>query len=566
MPLKVNQIPAAASQAIQGGLAALARNRGQVSSEFAEKLADGAQPVAAGAHQIFNLGLDDLRNERGLDAATSVGWRSIVLKNDTAVAAAEAYPTDRGNWSFGNANYGPFVESTVEALHRAEKHPRVRTATYEPRVLRVPALYVMALWLFSSRQSLFFPLSPAPKELTAYRAYKETEFLRILTAMAKELKPAPSPGLFSAAARTPNISISAVRRPLVKAATAAHSDLAAAKNKWSQRLLSPLRRPEGIRSFNAAIGTAPDQNVVGVGIGEKVTDGKLTGVTAIKFFVNVKFPKSQLSGKSIAALPEHIDGLPVDVEQVGIFRRFARQPHAVRARKPAITTLAPTTPDSKTRFRPAQPGSSVGFEDPSKQFVMAGTFGALVKDASGIYILSNNHVLANEDRLSSGAPIFQPGLLDHGNAATDQIAQLSRAIKLDISTPNKVDCAIASLLDPSLANNDTLYIGPPAGTKPAQIDMVVHKFGRTTTYTVGRISSIDTDVAVNYDSGRLVFQNQVIVVGLDGSTFSDAGDSGSLIMERGTNAAVALLFAGSSTHTIANHIEDVLSSLGTTLA
>ena len=96
--------------------------------------------------------------------------------------------------------------------------------------------------------------------------------------------------------------------------------------------------------------------------------------------------------------------------------------------------------------------------------------------------------------------------------------------------------------------------------------MQVHKFGRTTSYTVGRVTSIDTDVTVGYETGNFTFQEQIIIVGRNRHPFSAAGDSGSLILERGTNKAVALLFAGSSSHTIANHIDDVLTALNVTLA
>lgn len=96
--------------------------------------------------------------------------------------------------------------------------------------------------------------------------------------------------------------------------------------------------------------------------------------------------------------------------------------------------------------------------------------------------------------------------------------------------------------------------------------MAVHKFGRTTGYTVGQVTSIDTDVTVGYDLGNLTFTGQIIIVGNNGTSFSNAGDSGSLILERGTNKAVGLLFAGSTSHTIANHIDDVLKALGVTLA
>ena len=197
---------------------------------------------------------------------------------------------------------------------------------------------------------------------------------------------------------------------------------------------------------------------------------------------------------------------------------------------------------------------------------MAGTFGALVKDAQGIYILSNNHVLADENKLSPGSPIFQPGLLDQGDPNTDQIAKLTKFITLQANTPNTVDCAIAQLLQPSLAIPDILYIGAPKSPKPAVMQMQVHKFGRTTGYTKGHITSIDTDVKVGYDLGQLVFTGQVIIEGETGAPFSDAGDSGSLILEQTTNSPVALLFAGSTSHTIANHIEDVLTSLAVQFA
>ncbi len=96
--------------------------------------------------------------------------------------------------------------------------------------------------------------------------------------------------------------------------------------------------------------------------------------------------------------------------------------------------------------------------------------------------------------------------------------------------------------------------------------MVVHKFGRTTSYRVGRVTSIDTDVTVQYETGNFTFGEQIIVVGLDGHPFSDAGDSGSLILERASNRATGLLFAGSRSHTIANHIGDVLQALNVTLS
>jgi hypothetical protein len=347
------------------------------------------------------------------------------------------------------------------------------------------------------------------------------------------------------------------------------SDLRAAKKTFAEKLIhtpraEAARRVQAAlatptRALTAAISPSPTENVVGVGIGEKLTDGKQTGTLAVKFLVRMKYAESDLETKSV--LPKKIDGLPTDVEEVGTFRRLPAAGVA-RARHPHGGPM----PNPRTKIRPAQPGCSIGFQDPNNQFVMAGTFGAVVKDNGGLYVLSNNHVLADENRLQIGAPIFQPGLLDGGNPATDQIAALTKFITLQAGQPNKVDCAIAKAIKQNLISKDILYIGAPQGIEDAAIDIAVHKFGRTTGYTVGQVTSIDTDVTVQYDIGNLTFTGQIIIVGAGGNPFSNAGDSGSLILQRGTNKAVGLLFAGSSSHTIANHIGDVLQALSVTLA
>lgn len=351
--------------------------------------------------------------------------------------------------------------------------------------------------------------------------------------------------------------------PFIETSALKLNDLRAAKTELASRYVhgrkAELARRAGMHitavpRAMAAISPNPLHNVVGVGIGEKISEGKQTGTLAVKLFVRMKYPLSELNGN--VTLPKEINGISTDIEESGAFRRF----QTGTARKLA------GMPNPRTKMRPAHPGSSIGFQDPAQQIVMAGTFGAVVKDANGTYILSNNHVLADENRLPIGSAIFQPGLLDGGSVATDQVAALTRFIMLDPSKPNSVDCAIAKVTANNIVSTAILHIGVPKGAVNATIDMNVHKFGRTTGYTVGRVASLDTDVTVNYETGDYTFSSQIIVVGSHGQSFSDAGDSGSLILQRGTNKAVALLFAGSSTHTIANHIGDVLAALKVKLA
>lgn len=330
-----------------------------------------------------------------------------------------------------------------------------------------------------------------------------------------------------------------------------------AKDDWSEQLLKPRGlRPFGATAFSARrppASPAPEDNLSGVGIGEKVVGGRHTGVMAVKFLVRVKYGDDQVSASD--RLPEQINGLPTDIEEVGTFRRF----------EAAVPLTA--TPDPRSLLRPAPPGSSVGFQDPDGNFIMAGTFGALVRRGQRLFILSNNHVLANENDLRIGSPTFQPGFLDAGNPpVTGQIAALSAFIELQPLNPNFVDCAISEVRDPSLITNSIIKIGPPTGAALARDKMVVHKFGRTTGYRVGFIDTTMMDVTVDYGIGTLKFRNQIIIRGLNGQPFSDEGDSGALIVERDTRRAVGLLFAGSRSHTIANHIGDVFRALNVRLA
>jgi hypothetical protein len=354
------------------------------------------------------------------------------------------------------------------------------------------------------------------------------------------------------------------------------SDIVQAKSEMSARFLQVASSvmPLGARAFRAAAAPAgKPHNVVGVGIDEKYVDGVPVGIRAVKFLVRSKAPPSAVINSEM--LPKSVGGVITDVEEVGNIIPFARKKAAAAPPPP------PPMPNPKGRFRPIQPGSSAGFEDPAGAFVMAGTFGLLVKDGSGVkYILSNNHVLANESGVDADGnahvglqpgqrSIFQPGLLDGGNVPTDKVGELTRWIDLHADrADNKVDGAIARVAPKTAASKTILFIGDPQGTIAATVDMIVHKFGRTTSYRAGRVSSVSFDVSLDYVVGKVVFQDQIAIRGLNNTAFSAAGDSGSAILERATNKVTGLLFAGAtnSSITFANHIEDVLTELNVRLA
>jgi Peptidase family S64 len=309
-------------------------------------------------------------------------------------------------------------------------------------------------------------------------------------------------------------------------------DLETAKAEWSRRLL-----PIGFAASSAVHPAA--SNVVGVGVGRKISQQKPTEELALKFFVERKLPQSALSSAEI--LPRHVEGIDTDVEEVGVIRKH------------------PVAPSPRSRLRPAHLGCSVGFVDESLR--MAGTLGALVTDGARRYILSNNHVLANENRLPLGRQTLQPGMLDGGVPDDDAIGSLTRFEPLRDDVMNQMDAALSMIDDETHVHPSSLHIGQVTSRADAALDMNVHKFGRTTEYTRGRISSVSTDVKVVYDTGLFIFEGQIIIRG-DGEQFSAPGDSGSLILTREDNEAVGLLFAGSAVVTVANHLSPIFDAFG----
>ena len=230
----------------------------------------------------------------------------------------------------------------------------------------------------------------------------------------------------------------------------------------------------------------------------------------------------------------------------------------------------------RSRQRPLLIGSSTGFI--SNDFIMAGTLGCFVRSGSSteLYILSNNHVLADENRYPKNGNIVQLGTLDGGSPTRDRVAKLAKFVRLSPAHTNFVDCAIAKVNSGIKADVHKLKgIGTLAGQRldELQIGDVVHKVGRTTGVRHGRVTAFEMDgVEVEYDIGIISFDNQIEIEGSGNRSFSDAGDSGSLIVDDEMMGA-ALLFAGGDHGgsngkglTYANPIGAVLKALKVKLA
>ncbi|HEY3625616.1 MAG TPA: hypothetical protein VGL00_05015 [Terracidiphilus sp.] len=198
----------------------------------------------------------------------------------------------------------------------------------------------------------------------------------------------------------------------------------------------------------------------------------------------------------------------------------------------------------QTECRPLQIGCSIG-----QYQITAGSLGGFVRDRTTgtILLLSNNHVLANENLAIEGDPVLQPGFFDHGIEGKDTVAYLRRFIPLDWANLNYVDCATASVsridwIDPrTLDSRGTLKGGR---TAPLAGPEAVYKIGRTTGLTTGTVTAVEVDnITISYDQGTAVFDGQIEVQGGDNIPFAVGGDSGSLVFDQ-NNQALGMVFGG----------------------
>ncbi len=224
-----------------------------------------------------------------------------------------------------------------------------------------------------------------------------------------------------------------------------------------------------------------------------------------------------------------------------------------------------------------------------------GTLGSLIEDSSGRqYLLSNNHVLARSDHANVGDAIIQPGLIDNSctpngdGPGTTPIASLTSWLPLSAAATN-ADAAIAQVGSNTVsANGSILELGarqadgslaaaPPGVSstggkgEAGALALTIAKSGRTTGLTCGAISAVSVDVTVDYydDCAETkpyltkTFTNQI---GLTGNAFSDAGDSGALVVDVTNAEPVGLYFTGGidatgTSQAVASPASDVLSEL-----
>jgi hypothetical protein len=199
MPIKSSQPPSQALDALNAGVNQFRQTPGAKTLEARPViLARNAvqESVEGMPHQVFQLSLDDVSAGKGVNQASASGWRFLVGKGSDQAVAGEVHSLT-GNHEFGGLSHGANVAKMVELLQQAERLPEVQNGDFEPRLLRVPALYIVAIWLKDrkSGQDILIPLPPSGPPLVVGQHYSASDFEAVLKAAADaRIAAPPAPG------------------------------------------------------------------------------------------------------------------------------------------------------------------------------------------------------------------------------------------------------------------------------------------------------------------------------------------------------------------------------------
>lgn len=305
-------------------------------------------------------------------------------------------------------------------------------------------------------------------------------------------------------------------------------------------------------------------NVNGIDIGHRVRGGKTLDEMVVKVYVTTKVSKDLLG--EVDLIPANLtigkETVSVDVEE----------------------SMMPRAQVFNLKSRPLIGGSSIGVGNG------IGTLGVCILYRSGVYILSNDHVLTGSGSFSIGSTVNQPSEADADVLGDVPVAVVTNRVPTDFGTTtywgwtvrnsNRVDAALAVVMghtshNINKANRAIYWIGYP-NFEILNLEYLgfwaqgrtVHKMGRTSHYTVGTVESTSWDTDIDYSSvfgnpdGTNIarFIDQLRIVGTDGP-FSETGDSGSLVLDADSNRPVGLLFAGDDKVSVANNIGRVMAAL-----
>lgn len=189
MAIKIPAPPEAATQTLLSSLERLPSAPVGGSTSFLMRDSQSLASSVSYPHRVYNLGLQDLVKGKLVSNAHPVSWRYLIKQGNRETAAAEVnYDESKGGSKFSEFNPGSLADATLHEIQSVEHTPDLVNKSYELRLLRIPALYVTALWLKDTEgnQDLFIPIPPTHPVLKPGQRYSSAQMMDLLRGPAEK--------------------------------------------------------------------------------------------------------------------------------------------------------------------------------------------------------------------------------------------------------------------------------------------------------------------------------------------------------------------------------------------
>lgn len=298
-----------------------------------------------------------------------------------------------------------------------------------------------------------------------------------------------------------------------------------------------------------------NSNIIGMGIGNKIINGKMTNIPSLTFLVEKKIPLNNLNADCI--VPPIIFGIYTDIIEV----------------KKNANSL--TIPLSSPKVRPATGGVSIG----TKKNTLGGTLGYPVISKNDIFILTGPGVISDDLLGVSGANIYQPS---NSLNQEDRLGEFRSAIKLTLpkdpmdDNPKTLNGALGEIAYIGVNTAYTRKIIQPKlsdGTivtkvknSPSSLKDIVKLIGAKSGVVAASIVATDF-------SGRLRVTHKSVldtIIGIKGALHIQCNtnvnltpsDVGALVVSASEpNKAIGLLVAGLGNAGIVCPLQNILTEL-----
>jgi hypothetical protein len=190
MPVKLDDPPGRATEVLVEGM------RGLVAAPSRPRAFRGLSTAEVALPRPLPLYVSTLQaavEGRVLEEAQPAGWQYLILEGDAPAALAEVGTSrEGGDFEFSNLARSSFSRQMGPGIERAVQVGAEFPEELSLRVLRISALYTVAVWLHGETLDRLIPLPPANSLLEPFRIYAGEEFTELLQAAGRQQREQPT--------------------------------------------------------------------------------------------------------------------------------------------------------------------------------------------------------------------------------------------------------------------------------------------------------------------------------------------------------------------------------------